>query len=204
MVSSKSKLLTTGAAIGLGLLALGTRPAQADPFNVNLTMSSPTDLGSGTYRYDYELVLAGTEQFTLGDYFTIYDFAGFTGTTGTPAGFTASSNLIGQTPATQIVADNPTIPNITFTKVSGGSLGAGTYGGFFGVSTLDLPVAGTFSIAGTDNGRFVGAFEGNGITGVPSVPEPGMVAFAATSGMGLLGMMGRVRLRSKRSAQSAA
>ena len=169
------------AAAAIAVLSL-TVAAQAAPFNVNL-VGSPQAVAGG-FQFNYELVLAQTEAFEAGDYFTVYDFAGFTGVSAAPAGWSFQSLPSGVTPASQLVTENPVTPNLTVTYHGAGSLGAGTYTGFSAVSNVGGVQPGKFSIKGTDNGQIKGVFEGNGVAGVP-VPEPGTMTL-----LGMAGLMG--------------
>jgi hypothetical protein len=73
-----------------------------------------TPSGGGT-TFEYSVEIAGTTTVKDGDYFTIYDFVGFTGVVVAPAGWTPSTAGTGVTPPGQLLTDNPLIPNVTFT-----------------------------------------------------------------------------------------
>ena len=166
------------AAIVAGLIAgLGVRAVNANPFNVNL-VGNPSPLANGTFLFNYELVLVGqTEQFTNGSYFTVYDFAGLVSGSA-PAGWTFSSALTGQTPASQAITESPVVPNLTFTYNGATPLADNTFSGFSAVSTMGGVQPGKFSLRGFDADSTPGPFEGNGVAGVP-VPEPGTLGLLA-------------------------
>jgi hypothetical protein len=90
------------------------------------------------------------------DYFTIYDFAGFTGTHVDPAGWSFESLLVGATDTSIDARDSPTIANLTWYK-TGGDLGAGPFVvlGFSATSFFASQVMGQWSSEDTGNGPLV-------------------------------------------------
>jgi hypothetical protein len=91
---------------------------------------------SGTFLFNYDVVLDSTSKLTdastspFVQFFTIYDFFGFTGVTSAPAdwAFVADPGL---TPPRAIPVDDPAVPNITF-KYTGTAVipGPTTFTGF--------------------------------------------------------------------------
>jgi hypothetical protein len=114
------------------ILALGAaNTAQADIIPT-ITVASPVQVGN-LFRYTYTATLSADQSLQTGNFFTIYDFQGFVKFGTTPVGFSATSSLIGQTPAKVLPNDDPTVRNATFTY-SGPSIND-TPGDFEGVST---------------------------------------------------------------------
>jgi hypothetical protein len=107
-------LLTTLAVLGglgLSLLAIPAAHAGLIPNKVSVTAN-----GSGSYTWNYNVVVTSDVYVQPGDYFTIYDFAGATlaGVTA-PTGWVASVQNVGITPGKTNPADDPNIPNVTLT-----------------------------------------------------------------------------------------
>jgi hypothetical protein len=95
-----------------GLMALTTGVAQAGLLPVSVTT---TNEGSNT-RFDYSVLLQSDAMLKTGDYFTIYDFAGFIPDSNTqPSNFSFSTSASGQTPSRVVPNDDPAIPNLTWT-----------------------------------------------------------------------------------------
>lgn len=75
----------------------------------------------GMYRYTYSIKLPTDSVLRPGDYFTIYNFDGFVAgsamSSGAPssADWTFSSSNVGPTPSGVLPADNPSVPNLTWT-----------------------------------------------------------------------------------------
>ncbi len=128
------------ALIGVGLLGIGRGEARAD---IIATLFSITPEGAN-FRWTYLLEVEQGQTVLPGSFFTIYDFTGFAGGAINPAGWTFSSALTGITPAAANVpigvspagtTDDPSIPNLTFTRNAGQppivGVGAGTFLGFF-------------------------------------------------------------------------
>lgn len=98
--------------ISLGMLAMaGTASASITP----VLVGSPTATGGGIYAYTYDATLATDEGIVAGDYFTLYDFAGFAGFGTVPVDWVPAAPLTGQTPAKTVPTDSASITNVTFT-----------------------------------------------------------------------------------------
>lgn len=68
------------------------------------------------YRFSYGVTLTSDLELHPGDFFTIYDFAGFVpGSNSQPANFTFSSALMGPTPNNLAPSDDPSVVNLTWT-----------------------------------------------------------------------------------------
>ena len=72
--------------------------------------------GVGVNDFNYNVVVSNGSRVNTGDYFTIYDFDFYiAGSAWAPADWAISVQNIGVTPAGQIIGDDPSIVNITFT-----------------------------------------------------------------------------------------
>ena len=185
------------------LLALGAANAAQADIIPSLTVGSPVQVGS-LFRYDYTATLAADQQLQSGNFFTIYDFQGFTNFGTVAANFSPSSQFTGITPNDVIPADNAGILNISFVY-SGPTLNNPPAGGQ-GVS-VEL---GTFQVFSTlnqgaqllnfasraikNNGDSAGSTVSNvGFTSGPgAVPEPSVWAMLLV-GFGAIGYSARRR-----------
>src|SRR5215467_4991710 len=76
-------------------------------------LSTVTPSGSN-FTWTYSASLTNDETLQNGNFFTIYDFAGFvSGTNFQPANWVFSSAMTGKTPAKVTPTDDPNIPNLT-------------------------------------------------------------------------------------------
>ncbi len=107
-----------GALLSAAALLIGNA-VQADIIPV---FNVATPVGGGT-EFSYTVSIASGSRVNTGDYFTIYDFKGYiAGSEFAPADWTPSVQLLGITPPSQIVIDNPSIMNITFKYTGSASL----------------------------------------------------------------------------------
>ena len=172
-------------ALALGLIGGWTSHAAAGLMPVNVSVTPEGD----NYRWTYAIVLPTDSQLQAGNYFTIYDFAGFVpGTESMPAGWAFSSGNVGPTPSGVVPADDPAIANLhwqyTGPTITDGQTGLGN---FWAVSTYSGPVDSFFTAR--TNRTSDGRIDTNITTTTvpvpgaqPQVPEPGTLALA---GLGL-------------------
>ena len=123
----------------------------------------------GGFTWDYDATVTAAHEVQTGDFFTIYDFGGFTGTTSEPAGWTFGSANSGVTPAFQTPADDPGLPNLTWTYA--GTTLFGFLGTFSAESLYSGIVFDNYSFQDTQSSG------GSTLTGTNSVevalvPEP--------------------------------
>lgn len=111
---------------------------------------------AGKFRFTYAIVLPGGSQLRAGDYFTIYDFAGYQADSAvyspapdlglSPHDWTVSVNNTGLTPDRLIPEDNPGLPNLTWTY-SGPTIPTGQtgLGNFWAISIYGETTEGPFT-----------------------------------------------------------
>lgn len=78
-------------------------------------VGDPTDEGDGTFRYTYSATLASDQAVLDGSYFTLYDIVGFDRVGSLGDGFTATTQLVGNTPSNVLPNDDASILNVSFT-----------------------------------------------------------------------------------------
>jgi hypothetical protein len=164
------RLATLAAVLVLGLTA---GPARAGLLPVTVTITPE----AGNFRFTYAIVLPTDSQLRTGDYFTIYDFAGFVGGTNVqPDGWNFSSLNTGPTPAHLSPDDDPTVPNLTWTyagpTVDGTKAGLGNFWAvsLYGTTTDSLFTALTHR---TSDGKFDSNITPTTVP-VPAPPPPGV------------------------------
>jgi hypothetical protein len=179
----KSALLC--ATVGMGLVAAGTGPVHAD-IVPQIAPSDVTLQGDGNYEWDYHGELNPAQMVTPGDFFTIYDFAGFVpGTNMQPADWSFSSSNSGITPTGLLplinipggIPDNPSIPNLTWTYTGSSTIpGPADLGIFSAESTFGDNTISAFAAEATQQWGFT---EGSKVdnfgwtaTPAPVTPEP--------------------------------
>jgi len=204
------RLFLSTILTGLGLLASGAGQAHAG-YIVNLDGNAPVDVGGGLFRYDYVVSLptGSNEQINSGDFFRIYDFAGFQASPApiTPANSSFATSMTNTVPPPLVAlknGDDPALPNITFTyngstPLIGGP--EGTFSIFSNSGTVQLSHLKDF--VGTSFNTFTNSSvdtRADVLVPVPgAVPEP---AALISSGIGviLLGLGYASSLRRTRTA----
>jgi hypothetical protein len=108
----RNRNLLTALTLAGGFLA-ATASAQAGLIPNKVTVSPD----NGNFRWTYNVVVTSDVYVQPGDYFTIYDFAGPTvASPQTPnSDWVATTAKVGATPSKTNPADDPNIPNYTFT-----------------------------------------------------------------------------------------
>ena len=151
------------------------------------------------FRWTYAIVLPTDMKLQSGNYFTIYDFAGYTpGSESAPAGWTFSAQKLGPTPELLKPTDNPALWNLTW-KYDGATVPTGQLGlgNFWAISTFSDATASSFT---AETNRSSDGLRDSNITTTttptqlvtppppPGVPEPGTLALAAL-GLPFVGMV---------------
>jgi hypothetical protein len=166
------------------------------PTNVSITPDG------GNFRWTYAVVVTTDVKVNPGDYFTIYDFGGFIpNSVVMPKNWSFSSSNIGPTPAGTAPADDPAVPNLTFTYTGPGSVnGSAGLGNFMANSTFGDAVSSDFT--SISHRQVDGRSEANiTSTNVPvpganpnTTPEPATLAMFSF-GLPMLGILRFLRLR---------
>lgn len=171
----------------VGWMLLST-PLQAGLLPVNVTVTPEAD----RFRWTYAIVLPTDSQLQAGNFFTIYDFAGFVpDSVAMPEGWVFSTALTGPTSPEVIPFDDPTIPNLHWAysgeTITDGQIGLGN---FWAVSIYAGPVDSYFTAQ--TNRTSDGQLDTNITTTSvpvpgPQVPEPATLALAGL-GLPLIGL----------------
>ena len=189
------RLATLAAVVVLGLAA----PVRAGLLPVSVSITPEAE----QFRFTYAIVLPTDSQLRSGDYFTIYDFAGFAASSNVqPDGWTFSSQEVGPTPSYLLPKDDPTLPNLTWTyhgpTMDGTKAGLGN---FWAISAYQTTGESMFtaithrSADGKPDSNITPTTVPVPVPPPPGAPEPGTLVLAGL-GLPLVGLM-RVRLRKK-------
>lgn len=187
-----------GSLLAIGAILAGPAAgARAGLLPTSVTVTPE----SGNFRWTYAIVLPTDSQLQAGNFFTIYDFAGYVpGSESAPAGWTLTTQLVGTTPTTILPTDNPALWNLTWTytgsTISGGQLGLGN---FWAYSEYDLSTDANFvaQTMRTSDGKLDTNITDTSVpvpSGTPVVPEPTTLALAGL-GLPLLGLGRALRRR---------
>ncbi len=187
------RICLLGGILGGLILLGGTREAHAElvPIYQGTTAS---DL---EFTYNYSLNVGSSVRIETGDFFTIYDFTGFTGEHTTPEGWTFTSENLGLTPPQPpgsmdpgvLVNDSPDVPNLTWTYTGTEPLGPGPLALDVIFSANSVLPEGRLSFYAGRGTRFAPGTQTDGtktanagLTTVP-VPEPVSMALLGFGGV---------------------
>ena len=184
------------ACLFIGMVAALAVRADVIPSFVSATATS-----GGNTVWSYQIDITSDQQVTTGDFFTIHDFGNFIpGTNMQPTNWSFSSLLVGPTPSGVHPADDPNIPNLTWTYTGSATIPTNTTLGPFSVTLagtqfVSAPVRQAFfsAQATRSNGPNAGTKVNNvGQVPVP-IPEPSSLALLVLAGLSGLAFYRRSR-----------
>lgn len=185
-----------GALLSAAALLIGNA-VQADISPV-FTAATPS---AGGCLFSYDVSAGPGTRVNTGDFFTIYDFAGFTGVTFSPADWSPSFALVGPPAFQQSITEDGSIVNITFTYTGVAPLLApGFIGTFSAESSLCTEVVGQYASQfhkhnpGSPENNLPGGSSSSLVVPGGNVPETSSLMLLVP-GLVPLGMMLRRRAR---------
>jgi len=183
------------AAVAVAAGMINSAQAGLLPTNVTVTPEA------GNFRWTYAIVLPTDMKLQSGNYFTIYDFAGYVpGGDSAPAGWALTSSNTGSTPSQLLPNDDPTVPNLTWRYTGETQFGQIGLGNFWAVSSLGQSAEDSFTALtnrasdglADSNVTTTSVPTGSTIVDPPGVPEPTTLALAGL-GLPLVGLVRRMR-----------
>ena len=202
------------ALVGTALMFAATSASA----NLIPSLVSVTAVGDGTFTWLYSVSIS-PDQFAqpgpgtappavtlspqqngaqFADYFTISDFQGLvpaSASSSSPLNWAFSSLLVGSTPSSIVVPDDPTIPNLTWYKIGGTLFGPQDNFATFSVRSVfgDVDQFGFYAADGSKNtlepGLSGSAVANIGLVpapAVPRVPEPGTLLLLGVTLVGVV------------------
>jgi len=190
---------------GLALAAVAALALAGGEARAGFTVTLDTVTGAGPFTYSYSATIAPDDEVRTGDFFRIYDFAGYVaGSAVAPAGWTAAVANLNPTPPPNVIlshGDDAATPNLTFTYTGAASLTPAQVAAlaFTAQSTLGAASIAFKDFAGRDTkalGDAVGTkVDSVGDVRVPSVPEPSSLISVS---LGVLAVGGAYGYRRRR------